>query len=59
MVNIGNEWDNIIGEEFNKPYYLKLRQFLKSEYSSQKIQLSSSEIHCLYGLDKVYTDIEM
>ena len=37
MVNIGNEWDNIIGEEFNKPYYLKLRQFLKSEYSSQKI----------------------
>lgn len=37
MVNIGNEWDSIIGEEFNKPYYKQLRAFLKSEYFSRKI----------------------
>ncbi len=37
MVNIGNEWDNIIGEEFEKPYYKQLRAFLKSEYSSRRI----------------------
>lgn len=33
MVNIGNGWDEILAEEFKKPYYLKLREFLKSEYS--------------------------
>lgn len=33
MVLIGNDWDNIIGEEFEKDYYKKLRAFLKKEYS--------------------------
>lgn len=33
MVNIGNDWDQVIGEEFKKEYYLKLRTFLKEEYS--------------------------
>lgn len=37
MVNIGNDWDEILGEEFQKEYYLKLRQFLKYEYSNHKI----------------------
>lgn len=33
MVNIGNGWDEILKEEFQKDYYLKLREFLKYEYS--------------------------
>lgn len=33
MVNIGNEWDELLADEFKKDYYLKLRQFLKYEYS--------------------------
>lgn len=33
MVNIGNSWDEILKEEFQKEYYLKLREFLKYEYS--------------------------
>ena len=37
MVNIGNEWDEIIGGEFEKSYYKELRAFLKSEYFSCKI----------------------
>ena len=37
MVNIGNDWDEILNGEFEKEYYLKLRAFLKSEYSSHKI----------------------
>ncbi len=37
MVLIGNEWDEIIGSEFEKPYYKKLREFLKNEYRTQKI----------------------
>lgn len=37
MVVIGNDWDEVIGEEFSKDYYLKLREFLKSEYSQNTI----------------------
>ena len=32
MVNIGNDWDDILKDEWEKPYYLKLRAFLKNEY---------------------------
>ncbi len=32
MVNIGNDWDEILKDEFQKDYYLKLREFLKTEY---------------------------
>lgn len=37
MVTIGNDWDGIIGDEFKREYYLKLREFLKQEYKSYKI----------------------
>ena len=32
MVKIGNDWDEILADEFRKPYYLALREFLKKEY---------------------------
>ena len=37
MVNIGNDWDNILDGEFDKEYYKKLRAFLKAEYSTHNI----------------------
>ncbi|MEE1225295.1 MAG: uracil-DNA glycosylase [Clostridia bacterium] len=37
MVSIGNDWDEILKDEFEKEYYLKLRQFLKAEYKSHII----------------------
>ncbi len=37
MVNIGNEWDALLGEEFQKEYYLKLRAFLAREYKTRRI----------------------
>ncbi len=37
MVNIGNEWDRLLADEFRKEYYLRLREFLKAEYSTRKI----------------------
>lgn len=37
MVNIGNSWDQLLMDEFKKDYYLKLRQFLKQEYSTQTV----------------------
>ena len=29
MVNIGNDWDEILKDEFEKEYYKKMRKFLK------------------------------
>lgn len=37
MVNIGNHWDEILADEFNSEYYLKLRKFLIDEYRTQTI----------------------
>lgn len=37
MVNIGNDWDELLKDEFQKEYYLKLREFLKKEYSTYTI----------------------
>lgn len=37
MVNIGNDWDRILSDEWSKPYYLKLRAFLKSEYGQHTV----------------------
>ena len=37
MVNLGNDWDEILKDEWNKPYYQSLRSFLKTEYKTKKI----------------------
>lgn len=44
MVHIGNEWDAILADEFKKDYYLRLRQFLKSEYSDCEIYPAAENI---------------
>ncbi len=44
MVNLGNTWDEILKEEFSKDYYLKLREFLKEEYSTKTIYPSMYDI---------------
>ncbi|MBQ3431466.1 MAG: uracil-DNA glycosylase [Clostridia bacterium] len=37
MVNIGNSWDILLKDEFEKEYYRKLRTFLKTEYATKTI----------------------
>lgn len=37
MVNLGNSWDEVLAGEFEKEYYLELREFLKTEYSSYRV----------------------
>ena len=44
MVHIGNDWDEILADEWAKPYYQQLRQFLKAEYSSNKIYPHMNDI---------------
>lgn len=50
MKIIGNDWDEIIGEEFDKPYYQDLRSFLNEEYQK----------HTVYPLPKfIYTALKL
>ena len=44
MVNIGNDWDGLLKEEFNKDYYLKLRAFLKQEYFTRTVYPPMNDI---------------
>ena len=44
MVHIGNSCDDILKEEFTSEYYLKLREFLKYEYSHGKVYPSMYDI---------------
>ncbi len=37
MVDFGNDWDELLKDEFKKEYYLRLRKFLVNEYRTQRI----------------------
>ena len=37
MVKLGNHWDTILQDEFQKEYYLKIREFLKYEYTNYRV----------------------
>ena len=37
MYQLKNSWDKVLGEEFDKPYFLELCEFLKKEYDEQTI----------------------
>lgn len=54
MVNIGNKWDEVLDGEFEKDYYLKLRQFLIEEYKTRTIYPS---MHDMFNALK-YTSYE-
>ena len=45
MVCLGNDWDGILENEFSSEYYIKLREFLKSEYSSKRIYPPMNDIY--------------
>ncbi|MDR1271434.1 MAG: uracil-DNA glycosylase [Clostridiales Family XIII bacterium] len=44
MPKISNDWLGAIGDEFQKPYYLDLRQFLKGEYRARRIYPAADDI---------------
>ncbi len=44
MFTLGCDWDGIIGDEFQKPYYLALREFLKQEYATKTVYPSMYDI---------------
>ncbi len=50
MVNLGNEWDELLKSEFEKPYYKQLREFLKAEYSTYTIYPNMYDIFNAFKL---------
>ena len=45
MVTIGNDWDDLLRDEWDKPYYQKLRKFLREEYSSGTVYPPADDIY--------------
>jgi uracil-DNA glycosylase len=50
MPKINNDWLDAIGEEFQKPYYLHLRRFLKQEYRTQTVYPVADDIFNAFHL---------
>lgn len=44
MVNIGNDWDEVLAADFDSENYRELRTFLKSEYTAHTIYPSMYDI---------------
>ena len=44
MVHLGNDWDTILADEWDKPYYQDLRYFLRVEYANQRIYPPMNDI---------------
>ena len=45
MVSLLNDWDEILKDEWQKPYYLNLREFLKEEYRTRRIYPPMNDIY--------------
>lgn len=50
MVNIGNDWDDVLKDDFSGENYAKIREFLKSEYSAHTIYPSMYDIFNAFKL---------
>lgn len=50
MIHVGNDWQPLFDEEQVKPYYLKLRSILKSEYSTKTVYPPMNEIFNAFTL---------
>lgn len=37
MIDLGNDWTQILKDEFEKPYYILLREFLRAEYAKYTV----------------------
>lgn len=44
LVHFGNDWDRILADEFEKPYYKQLRAFLKQEYMKYTVYPPMNDI---------------
>lgn len=57
MVNFNNDWDKILDGEFDKDYYVRLKQFLINEYKTCRIYPSMYDIFNAMKLT-AYNDVK-
>ena len=57
MVNFNNDWDEILDGEFDKDYYVRLRQFLINEYKTCRVYPSMYDIYNAMKLT-AYNDVK-
>ncbi len=50
MAMIDNDWLNVLGEEFHKPYYKELYQFVKQEYDTTQVFPPADDIFNAFHL---------
>ena len=55
---IGNKWDELLADEWQKPYYQELRSFLKQEYSSGTVYPPAGDIYNALRLTD-YDDVKV
>ena len=46
----GNDWDEVLNDEFEKPYYSKLHEFLKKEYAEEMIYPQMDDLWTAFKL---------
>ena len=57
MIKLANEWDELLQDEWEKPYYQNLRLFLKQEYKTHNI---CPDMHDIFNALKYtsYSDVK-
>lgn len=58
MVNLGNEWDTLLKQEFEKEYYVNLRKFLVNEYNNYTVYPPASDLFNALKLTS-YSDVKV
>lgn len=58
MIRIGNDWDEVLKKEFEKDYFLELREFLKGEYSTATVYPPAEDIFRAFALTS-YNDTKV
>lgn len=58
MIKLGNSWDELLKDEFNKEYYKELHSFLKEEYQNYTIY---PEMHDIFNALRTvaYEDVKV
>ena len=52
MVSLGNEWDALLADDFQKEYYQRIRAFLKAEYANPNYPVYP-EMHHIFDALKI------
>lgn len=58
MIDFGNDWNDVLSNEFSKDYYLQLREFLKEEYKSHTVYPDMYDIYNALKLT-AYSDVKV